>query len=191
MKINYIYFINVINSDRYKIGITTSTNQRLKTISRIVPFDVEFTKLYEVKNNSPIYVERKLHRYFKDKRVTGEWFRLTPDDLSIIDNLIKTFDNEIPDTSLKKIKWSWGKSLERTRSMKEILKKYKEIQCQYKTGKTINKENINLRKKTGCIRTIIGHQLNMSSGQLGRLMVIERTLSVNEAYNLTFYQEKV
>lgn len=74
----YVYIVRSENGD-YKIGRTINPNSRGKTFDVKLPLRVKFELLIE----SPDYrgLERELHQRFASKRIDGEWFKLTPEDV--------------------------------------------------------------------------------------------------------------
>ena len=55
-----------------KIGISKDVHQRLKTIQKYCPFP--FTIICNI-NNTKFKHEKFLHKYFKEYKLHGEWFR--------------------------------------------------------------------------------------------------------------------
>lgn len=80
----YVYLLQSPTS-AYKIGRTRNPNDRMKTFGIQLPFEVEF--ICVIKAEDMIELERKLHDKFADKRVGGEWFRLTLEDVEYIKGL--------------------------------------------------------------------------------------------------------
>lgn len=81
----FVYLIKL--GDSYKIGITKNTKERFKQFE-FMPFDLQIIKTAKVKNYENI--ETLLHDMYKEKRIKGEWFNLTQDDIqNIIDYLSK------------------------------------------------------------------------------------------------------
>lgn len=72
-----VYFIQ----SRYlvKIGGTRKLNQRLESLSRVIPGGGKFLFSYETNNLWEL--ERLLHELFSSKRKNGEWFNLTRADI--------------------------------------------------------------------------------------------------------------
>lgn len=75
----YVYVIKS-PTGAYKIGRTIDPDNRLKTFSVKLPFEVEY--LYVIPTCDPRGLEGELHNKFKDKRINGEWFSLDDDDLA-------------------------------------------------------------------------------------------------------------
>lgn len=71
------------SQDLYKIGKSNDVESRLKCFKIGNPF-IELITKYEGN------LEGRLHDKFKDKRVTGEWFRLDESDLRDADEFIKS-----------------------------------------------------------------------------------------------------
>lgn len=77
-------YVYVLSSDSglYKIGKTRDYKNRIRTFGVKLPFMVA----YELVTKSDNYhaLEQQLHQRFDHLRVDGEWFALTPDDLTAI-----------------------------------------------------------------------------------------------------------
>jgi hypothetical protein len=71
----------------YKIGISIEVDKRVKQLTSIIPFGVELIHVIPV--NDYERLEQALHMYYQRKRVNGEWFELSEDDV----NLIKSLDS--------------------------------------------------------------------------------------------------
>jgi hypothetical protein len=75
--------IYVIRSgDLYKIGRTVSVAHRLYALKATASLPLEV--VYSAAVNDYVLTEYELHQQFKQKRVSGEWFRLGPRDLTRI-----------------------------------------------------------------------------------------------------------
>ena len=78
-----IYFIRSIDSDFVKIGYTkdnNSLNKRLKSLKTSCPYKL----VIEGKMNGSKLKERYIHSICIDKHESGEWFRLTSDEVKMI-----------------------------------------------------------------------------------------------------------
>lgn len=79
----YVYMIRTFNSNYIKIGKTRNITNRLKTL---------YTNIGDIYLLSYIYcvdysnIEIELHRKYKDKRIRGEWFDLSKEDIENISN---------------------------------------------------------------------------------------------------------
>lgn len=82
----YIYLIRDINVTNYcKIGCSTKPKQRLANFAVNLPFEYEIIHVFSVRH---MYAkETSLHRMFADKRKSGEWFDLSPEDIEYIKSL--------------------------------------------------------------------------------------------------------
>lgn len=75
----YVIFIETGLERFYKIGMAKSFGARFDQHQCSSPFDIKIACAYFVGNMRA--EERHLHAQFSDKRVRGEWFRLSIDDL--------------------------------------------------------------------------------------------------------------
>lgn len=80
----YVYLLKA-DTGHYKIGRTKNPKDRIKTFSVKLPFRVEYDCL--IKSDEYITLEAELHATFADKRIEGEWFALTDDDVAYIREL--------------------------------------------------------------------------------------------------------
>jgi len=78
----------------YKIGIAADIQKRLRTLRTGNPFGIE------VVFSAPVYdaygIESKLHRQFKNKRKSGEWFALTDDEAQLAKALLRAYADGEP-----------------------------------------------------------------------------------------------
>lgn len=82
---------NIVNSkiyllkagEFYKIGITKNTiESRIKQLQTGNPHVIEIAyKVEDMAEEHVQYYENALHQFFKDLRLTGEWFKLTDKDV--------------------------------------------------------------------------------------------------------------
>ena len=63
----------------YKIGRTNLVDRRLGELGAMSA--VEYRLIHEIKTDDPSGVESYWHRRFADKRMRGEWFKLTAADV--------------------------------------------------------------------------------------------------------------
>lgn len=75
----YVYVLRS-STGAFKIGYASSPDDRLRTFSVKLPFEVEYEVL--IKTDDMLGYEAQLHERFADKRINGEWFALTDDDLA-------------------------------------------------------------------------------------------------------------
>ena len=85
-KIPTIGFVYLIWSQYgYKIGKAVSVKSRTKLFEVKLPFPIRVENY--AKFSDYTQAERSLHLYFQDKRMEGEWFSLTDEDVSFIKTL--------------------------------------------------------------------------------------------------------
>lgn len=80
----YVYLIQS-PTGAYKIGRTADPGDRLRTFNVKLPFEVEYVCV--IATDDMYALERQLHGKFAAKRVNGEWFILSPDDVEYIKRL--------------------------------------------------------------------------------------------------------
>lgn len=74
----YVYVLKS-DSGHYKIGKTTDPKNRRETFGIKLPMEVEYIVLIQSSNHHRL--EATLHEQFKHKRINGEWFNLSHNDL--------------------------------------------------------------------------------------------------------------
>lgn len=81
--ISWVYVLKNPATGLYKIGKSTNINQRVKTISMQSGVWVELICAAYIETFHTDYslIETLLHRHFKPKRVIGEWFSLSTQDV--------------------------------------------------------------------------------------------------------------
>jgi hypothetical protein len=89
----FVYIIDLGRESYYKIGQTRNGNQRLEAMQSSNPW-ARYLFCEPVCNAS--YVEKKLHRIFKNNRVQREIFCLTEDDIDMARECIKEYHYELP-----------------------------------------------------------------------------------------------
>lgn len=81
----YVYVFGSKVEGRYKIGQGATPRARMSDYQAKLPFRVEM--IHTIPADDKVRAEADLHHRLRDRRETGEWFRLTSDDLGQIMNL--------------------------------------------------------------------------------------------------------
>ena len=81
-------YVYILQSDTgpYKIGRSNNPKSRIKTFGVQLPFEVEY--LAVIPSDDYVGLETELHVQYEDKRVNGEWFDLSPEDVAHIQGLV-------------------------------------------------------------------------------------------------------
>ena len=84
----YIYFLSVkVNGKEYiKIGQTINIKDRINTIQNIVPF-LNITLIKKIYTENRFKVEFDLHKKFKKRNNSHEWYLFGEKDLAYIKSL--------------------------------------------------------------------------------------------------------
>jgi hypothetical protein len=109
-----IYVIRAVGSDFVKIGYTKSKRtlpRRLKTLKGSCPFKL----IIEAEMEGSKLKERCLHSFCISRHESGEWFRLTEDEIK---RMIAKYSNWTPS------KEGFGKMSAINHNVKKINKKY-------------------------------------------------------------------
>lgn len=72
-------------SGMYKIGHTKNPDNRMATFSVKLPFEIDYVCL--IKTDDMKTLENSLHKKFEHKRVSGEFFNLSEEDIEYIKSL--------------------------------------------------------------------------------------------------------
>ena len=95
MKQGYVYFLKC--NQYVKIGRTKNMKSRMKVYRVESPFNAKL--IHSIKTNDCFYLEKYFHKIFNSKRVKGEWFELTNQDINdILSNLHYIPDEELEST---------------------------------------------------------------------------------------------
>ncbi|MGX1194588.1 GIY-YIG nuclease family protein [Metabacillus sp. SLBN-84] len=78
----YVYFVQEHMNGSFKIGKTKNIEKRMNVFGVKLPFKNELVFL--IKSGNHHQTEAAFHRYFANKRIEGEWFSLSENDLEWI-----------------------------------------------------------------------------------------------------------
>lgn len=80
-----VYTIQGINTTWYKIGKTNNFNNRFNRFEVKIPIDMK--PIHLIYTNNMTRLENELHQRFKKKRMRGEWFDLSQEDIEYIKSI--------------------------------------------------------------------------------------------------------
>ncbi|WNS82204.1 GIY-YIG nuclease family protein [Domibacillus sp. DTU_2020_1001157_1_SI_ALB_TIR_016] len=78
----YVYFVQEHLNGSFKIGKTKHIDQRMNLFSVKLPFENEL--IFLIKSGNHHQTEVAFHKHFAHKRLEGEWFALTREDITWI-----------------------------------------------------------------------------------------------------------
>lgn len=81
--LRFIYLVNWVGTNKYKIGRTKNINQRCRDFSVLLPFKTKLINWLIADKE----IEGKLHTFFKEFRINGEWFELTQKEVEFFDKI--------------------------------------------------------------------------------------------------------
>lgn len=148
----------------YKIGKTQNLQKRLASYQTHLPVLFRVIRQYAAANMTEL--EECLHVLFQHKRLKGEWFELTSDDLTICDNLARNFAIEKLQRQPKKypdLQFSDNPMLQVMEANEKYLRSYSRIVEDLKMGLSTN-EIVDLYEGTvskttiDTVRKVMQHQ---------------------------------
>src|SRR5690242_18538642 len=80
----YVYLLQSPKG-AYKIGKSVNPKSRFQTFKLSLPFEVEYVCVIQTNRMSDL--ERELHERFASKKINGEWFDLSTEDVQYIKSL--------------------------------------------------------------------------------------------------------
>lgn len=78
----FVYFAKDLNNSLIKIGKSVVVKQRLYQLK--TEFETEIELIATIADEDSLHLERKFHEKFDGKRVHGEWFDLSEEDINNI-----------------------------------------------------------------------------------------------------------
>jgi len=78
----YVYLIGNPIFNWYKIGKSVTPEVRIKDIGILLPFKIKVMSVWKAENHH--LMESTLHDIYQSKRINGEWFEFTGDDIGKI-----------------------------------------------------------------------------------------------------------
>jgi len=82
--IGFVYLAWLETTEYYKMGRSRTPKTRFLGMTQM---PVDIVMLHKIPTNFMVYLERDLHERFAEKRVRGEWFKLTDDDLVYVTSI--------------------------------------------------------------------------------------------------------
>lgn len=90
----YVYLVQAVGTDRFKIGRATNVANRLRTIQTSSPLKIRYVYHAYVRNMN-LY-EMELHHKFSEQREIGEWFTLSKSDIEFCIFLMRLVQDAEP-----------------------------------------------------------------------------------------------
>lgn len=82
-KPGYIYLVRAITPhNHYKIGLSVDPSSRIESMGVKLPFPIE--RLHTFPTNNTTLAEKQLHNQYAHKRLRGEWFELSEQEIQNI-----------------------------------------------------------------------------------------------------------
>ena len=91
-KKRYLYMFKS-GKNRYKIGVTTNVERRLKELNDR-PYPVELFAVSDVPFYRAFEVEREMHELHADQRISGEWFEIDDECAELTACIIESADDD-------------------------------------------------------------------------------------------------
>jgi predicted GIY-YIG superfamily endonuclease len=105
----YVYLIQCEATGNTKIGRSKNPEERIKSLQTSNAGKLRIISKIVCNDGDAHLLEQRLHKEYKDKRLHGEWFKLTRDDIEIISKKkfisMRTWGNVFD--MLKSIAWNF------------------------------------------------------------------------------------
>ena len=182
----------------FKIGKTKDLHERLAAYRTHLPAEFKVIRQYLADNMDE--VEQSLHVLFQHKRVKGEWFELKQDDLTICDNIVRSYAIAKLSKSTKnykKLRFINNPQMQVQEANEKYLKDYAKIAEELKLGMSteeiFEQHHGEINKSTiQTVRKILEYQTPNSEYMVKWAFIVEdleRGLTVDEIH--AKYDEKV
>ncbi|ANU23224.1 GIY-YIG nuclease family protein [Planococcus donghaensis] len=118
----YVYFVQEYMTGSFKIGKTKHIDRRMNVFNVKLPFENKL--IFLIKSADHHQTELAFHEYYSTKRLEGEWFNLTREDLAWIknghytDKIHKTINSPLEVT--KQLTANKAKTEEKPLTLKQI-----------------------------------------------------------------------
>lgn len=86
--VGYIYFLNIVGTNKYKIGVSTNPKRRLRDISSYIPFELKLLSIHKL--NTPYEIEQDFINLYSDNLIKNEWFEF---DLNTVKKIMISLHN--------------------------------------------------------------------------------------------------
>lgn len=77
-ELGFVYLLH-FGGDEYKIGCSNNVERRFREIKTQMPYDGKI--IHAIETGDPQGIEAYWHQFFKEKRLKGEWFKLSANDV--------------------------------------------------------------------------------------------------------------
>lgn len=96
MTTEYVYLVGVLDGC-YKIGRSVDPDGRLATYAPLLP--TPLVNMHRITTSEPNWLERTLHAAFQHRRIRGEWFRLTDEDVAAFRTMVAVrAESDLPES---------------------------------------------------------------------------------------------
>ena len=176
----------------FKIGKTQDLHERLAAYRTHLPADLRVVRQYLAENMEE--VEQSLHVLFQHKRVKGEWFELRQEDLTICDNIIRSYAITLLHKASKKypkLKFMRNPQVQVQEANAKYLKDYakvaEEIKLGMSTEEIFEQHKGEVAKSTiQTVRKILEYQTPNSDYMVKWAFIVEdleAKMTIEEIYN--------
>jgi hypothetical protein len=137
-----VYFFKHIGLTPVKIGYTTSNSpiSRFKDFKTYAPYGAEIVGFFQTKDANKI--ESELHQKFSSKRLDGEWFNLTKEE---VDEILRIYTEKTLIEEKNNFQIEFAKHLDETKNKNcsKItflqISNFEKIKIKYKQNPNFNK----------------------------------------------------